>query len=234
MLAARAAFGMGDGNCMLTAIGIGGAGLVVGFGVSRLSLWLSASDEATARAATLKRDVALSLFAGALGIWAALASPHWMIAVVSALLAWQLLTLAVVDGENFWLPDVLTWPLVATGLLAAWWLEPENLPARGIGAAAGFVVLWLLGWLYRRLRGREGLGGGDPFLMAGAGAWVGWMGLASVMLWAGVAGLSLVIARRVTGKAVSAQDALPFGVFLAIGIWLTWLYGPLGLALSGR
>ena len=43
------------------------------------------------------------------------------------------------------------------------------------------------------------------------------------------AGLSLVIARRVTGKAVSSQDALPFGVFLAIGIWLTWLYGPLGL-----
>ena len=68
--------------------------------------------------------------------------------------------------------------------------------------------------------------------MAGAGAWVGWMGLASVMLWAGVAGLSLVTARRVTGKAVSGQDALPFGVFLAIGIWLTWLYGPLGLALT--
>jgi leader peptidase (prepilin peptidase)/N-methyltransferase len=219
---------------MLATVGIGAGGLVVGLAVSRLSLWLAALDGEAARAANLKRDAALSLFGGGLGVWAALASPSLLIAAVSAVLAWQLLMLAVVDGENFWLPDVLTWPLVVTGLLAAWWLEPDSLMARAIGAAAGFGLLWGLGWLYRRLRGREGLGGGDPFLMAGAGAWVGWMGLASVMLWAGVAGLSLVIARRVTGKAVSGQDALPFGVFLAIGIWLTWLYGPLGLAISGR
>lgn len=219
---------------MLAAVGIGAGGLIVGLAVSRLSLWLAALDGEAARATSLKRDMALSLFGGGLGVWAALASPSLLIAAVSAVLAWQLLMLAVVDGENFWLPDVLTWPLVVTGLLAAWWLEPESLMARAIGAAAGFGLLWGLGWLYRRLRGREGLGGGDPFLMAGAGAWVGWMGLASVMLWAGVAGLSLVIARQVTGKAVSGQDALPFGVFLAIGIWLTWLYGPLGLAISGR
>jgi leader peptidase (prepilin peptidase) / N-methyltransferase len=218
---------------MLATVGIGAGGLVVGLAVSRLSLWLAALDGEAARASSLKRDVALSLMGGGLGLWAALASPGLLIAAVTAVLAWQLLMLAVVDGENFWLPDVLTWPLVVTGLLAAWWLEPDSLMARAIGAAAGFVLLWGLGWLYRRLRGREGLGGGDPFLMAGAGAWVGWMGLASVMLWAGVAGLSLVIARRVTGKAVSGQDALPFGVFLAIGIWLTWLYGPLGLV-SGR
>ncbi|MEH6697838.1 MAG: A24 family peptidase [Brevundimonas sp.] len=219
---------------MLATVGIGAGGLIVGLAVSRLSLWLAALDGEVARAPSLKRDGALSLMAGGLGVWAALASPTVLFAAVSALLAWQLLMLAVVDGENFWLPDVLTWPLVVTGLFAAWWLEPGSLMARAIGAAAGFGLLWGLGWLYRRLRGREGLGGGDPFLMAGAGAWVGWMGLASVMLWAGLAGLSLVIARRVTGKAVSGQDALPFGVLLAIGIWLTWLYGPLGLAISGR
>lgn len=219
---------------MLATVGIGAGGLIVGLAVSRLSLWLAALDGEVARAPSLKRDGALSLMAGGLGVWAALASPTVLFAAVSALLAWQLLMLAVVDGENFWLPDVLTWPLGVTGLFAAWWLEPGSLMARAIGAAAGFGLLWGLGWLYRRLRGREGLGGGDPFLMAGAGAWVGWMGLASVMLWAGLAGLSLVIARRVTGKAVSGQDALPFGVFLAIGIWLTWLYGPLGLAISGR
>ena len=217
---------------MLATVGIGAGGLIIGLAVSRLSLWLAALDGEAAREPGLKRDGALSLMAGGLGVWAALASPTVLLAAVSALLAWQLLILAVVDGENFWLPDVLTWPLVVTGLFAAWWLEPDSLMNRATGAAAGFVLLWALGRLYRRLRGREGLGGGDPFLMAGAGAWVGWMGLASVMLWAGVAGLSLVLARRVTGKAVSGQDALPFGVFLAIGIWLTWLYGPLGLALT--
>ncbi|WP_226633722.1 prepilin peptidase [Brevundimonas poindexterae] len=220
---------------MLAAtIGIGLAGLIVGVAVSRLSLWLAATDEAPQKPSSLKRDAVLALAGGGLGLWAALASPELSIALFGALLGWQLLMLAVVDFENFWLPDVLTWPLVATGLLAAFVAEPEALMARAIGAVAGFAALWLMGWLYRRMRGRDGLGGGDPFLMAGAGAWVGWMGLASVMLWGGLAGISLVIARRVTGKAVSGQDALPFGVFLAIGIWLTWLYGPLGMAVSGR
>jgi len=214
---------------MLAAVGIGLTGLMVGLGVSRASLWLAALDGEPARAATPGRDIALGLFAGGLGVWAALASPTLMFAAASALLAWQLLMLAVVDGENFWLPDVLTWPLVVTGLFAAWGLEPEALAGRGLGAAVGFASLSAIGWLYRRMRGRDGLGGGDPFLMAGAGAWVGWQGLASVMLWAGIAGLSLVLARRLTGKGVSGGDALPFGVFLAIGIWLTWLYGPLGL-----
>ncbi|MBD3835325.1 A24 family peptidase, partial [Brevundimonas sp.] len=73
------------------------------------------------------------------------------------------------------------------------------------------------------------LGGGDPFLFAGAGAWVGWMGLPSVLLWACAAGLSVVFAQLVVRRRVSGGDRLPFGVFLAMGIWLTWLYGPLGL-----
>ena len=65
--------------------------------------------------------------------------------------------------------------------------------------------------------------------MAAAGAWTGWMGLPSVLLWASVAGLSLVLARLVLKQPMSTEDRLPFGVFLALGIWMTWLYGPLGL-----
>ena len=65
--------------------------------------------------------------------------------------------------------------------------------------------------------------------MAAGGAWVGWIGLPSVLLWAALSGLSLTAARLLTGHAVSGADRLPFGVFLAIGVWLTWLLGPLGL-----
>ena len=103
---------------MLATVGIGAGGLIVGLAVSRLSLWLAALDGEAARATSLKRDLVLSLFGGGLGVWAASASPSLMIAAVSAVLAWQLLMLAVVDGEHFWLPDVLTWPLVVTGLVA--------------------------------------------------------------------------------------------------------------------
>lgn len=165
----------------------------------------------------------------AIGVWAALSQPSAFAALMTAFLGWQLLLVAVVDAEHFWLPDALTLPLLVTGLAAAAMLESLSLLDAGTGAAAGFAGLWLLARVYRRVRGREGLGGGDPFLLAAGGAWVGWIGLPSVLLWAAVSGLSLTAARRLTGRAISGADRLPFGVFLAVGVWLTWLFGPLGL-----
>lgn len=170
----------------------------------------------------------IELACAGIGLWAAL-HHGGPIALVSAGLGWGLLLIALIDAEHFWLPDVLTLPLGAAGLTAAALFAPEALPDRAIGAAAGFAALWLLAAAYRRLRGREGLGGGDPRLFGAIGAWVGWAGLPSVLLWACAAGFSVVAARLAARKPVSGGDQLPFGVFLAIGAWLTWLYGPLGL-----
>lgn len=187
----------------------------------------------------------IELAAAAIGLWAALRfdDPAW--ALAGAVLGWQLLLIAVIDAEHFWLPDALTLPLFLSGLFAAVALDPANvqsglqwslvgpLKTPLIGAAAGFVVLWLLAFIYKRLRGRDGLGGGDPFLLGAIGAWVGWIGLPSVLLWASLSGLSVVAAKVVLRRPVAGTDRLPFGVFLAIGAWLTWLYGPLGLGLPG-
>ena len=171
----------------------------------------------------------IELACAAMGAWAAVSQPTWIAAAFTAFLGWQLLLIAVVDAEHQWLPDRLTLPLLATGLAAAALLPVPTLRDGVIGAAAGFAGLWVLSRAYRRLRGREGLGGGDPYLLAAIGAWTGWMGLPSVLVWASTAGLSLVVAQRLTGRAVSASDRLPFGVFLGIGAWLTWLLGPIGL-----
>lgn len=185
----------------------------------------------------------IELAAAAIGVWAALRvdDPAW--ALAGAVLGWQLLLIAVIDAEHFWLPDALTLPLFLSGLFAAVALDPANvqsglqwslvvpLKTPLIGAAAGFGVLWLLAFIYKRLRGRDGLGGGDPFLLGAIGAWVGWMGLPSVLLWASLSGLSVVAAKLALRRPVAGTDRLPFGVFLAIGAWLTWLYGPLGLGL---
>lgn len=171
----------------------------------------------------------IELACAAIGAWAVVAQPTLTGVVLTALLGWQLLLIALVDAEHQWLPDRLTLPLLAVGLAAAASLPSLTLRDSLIGAAAGFASLWALSWAYRRFRGREGLGGGDPYLLAAIGAWTGWIGLPSVLVWASTAGLSLVVARRLTGRAVSASDRLPFGVFLAIGAWLTWLLGPIGL-----
>lgn len=164
-----------------------------------------------------------------IGVAAAMTQPSLAAAALTAVLGWQLLLIAVVDAEQFWLPDRLTLPLLATGLVAAAALERHTLIDGAAGAVVGFGSLWLLARAYRHLRGREGLGGGDPILLAAGGAWVGWIGLPSVLLWAATAGLSLVLARRLTGRRVAGDDRLAFGTFLSAGIWLTWLLGPLGL-----
>lgn len=171
----------------------------------------------------------IELGCAGLGVWAVLSQPDIVSAAFTALLGWQLILIAVVDAEHFWLPDVLTLPLLTIGLAAAAILPTGSLLHAAIGAAVGFLGLWLLATAYRHLRQRDGLGGGDPILLAAGGAWVGWIGLPSVLLWASAAALSLVAARLLTGRAVSGQDRLPFGPFLAIGIWMTWLIGPLGL-----
>ena len=56
------------------------------------------------------------------------------------------------------------------------------------------------------------------------------MGLPTVLLWACAVGFSIVLTLLITRRKVSGTDRLPFGTFLAVGMWLTWLYGPLGLA----
>ncbi|WP_366855556.1 A24 family peptidase [Brevundimonas sp.] len=148
--------------------------------------------------------------------------------MAGAVLAWQLLLIAIIDAEHFWLPDVLTLPLLGTGLAAAALIEPHLLVDRLIGAVAGFVSLWLVALLYRSLRGREGLGGGDPRLFAGIGAWVGWAALPTVLVWACLAGLSVALVGAARVRRLDLIQRLPFGTFLAIGAWLAWLFGPLG------
>lgn len=183
----------------------------------------------TCAAPIARRYLALELACPALALWAASAREGPEI-LIGAALAWTLLLLALLDGEHFWLPDQLTLPLAGAGLAVAAFSRSEPTAFDAVlGAGVGFGFFWGLAWLYERVRGREGLGGGDARLLAAAGAWVGWIGLPSVLLWASLAGLSLVFARRLLGQPIRADDRIPFGIFLALGLWLTWLYGPLGI-----
>jgi leader peptidase (prepilin peptidase)/N-methyltransferase len=145
---------------------------------------------------------------------------------VDAALGWWLLVLGWIDWRHMIMPDVLTLPLIPLGLAAAGILEPENLPGRLIGVAAGFFGLWLVAGVYRRTRGREGLGLGDAKLLAAAGAWVGASGLPSVLAGAALGGLAAAGGMMLAGRRLDRYSALPFGPFLAAATWLVWLYGP--------
>jgi leader peptidase (prepilin peptidase)/N-methyltransferase len=144
-------------------------------------------------------------------------------AIPAAVLGWWLLGLALIDLRSWRLPDVLTLPLIILGLAGAWLgLVPEIGPVAALlGAAGGYLVLAMLGWLYHRLRGRQGLGLGDAKLLAAAGAWLGPASLAWVILLAAPLGLFLAIAR---GTPLKGDSAVPFGPPLALAFWLLFLW----------
>lgn len=141
-------------------------------------------------------------------------------------LGWALLVLAAVDWEHFELPDVLTLPLIPAGLALTWWLAPEALLAHALGAALGWAGFAGLAALYRRWRGRDGLGEGDAKLLAAGGAWLGLAALPELVLLAALLGLLLALALRLGGRALKADTALPFGPALALAIFALRLHGP--------
>ncbi|WP_281300266.1 MULTISPECIES: A24 family peptidase [unclassified Iodidimonas] len=136
-----------------------------------------------------------------------------------------LLTLAVIDARHFFLPDLLTLPLILMGLFVAGFIGPVDLLSAALGAMAGYGLLAGIAYAYRHLRGREGLGLGDAKLLAAAGAWMGWQALPYVLLLASLSGLFYVLGQRLRGHHLGAGDAIPFGPFIALSFWLLWLYG---------
>jgi leader peptidase (prepilin peptidase) / N-methyltransferase len=168
------------------------------------------------------RHLAIELAAAMIGIVAALAHPL-PLALVTAMFGWWLLLIAALDLEHQWLPDLLTLPLLAIGLLAAWAGFGAPLAERAAGAAIGWAALAAIAFLYRRLRGREGMGGGDPKMFGAIGAWVGAWNLPAILLGAGLLGLAAVLAMRLRGQQVSATTRLPLGTLMALAAWPAWL-----------
>ncbi|WP_447758756.1 prepilin peptidase [Sphingopyxis fribergensis] len=130
-----------------------------------------------------------------------------------ALLGWLLLPLALLDARHFWLPDRLNALLAVAGLLLAGPLLGTLLLDRWIGALAGGAVLALIAWTYRRARGTEGMGGGDPKLVAAIGAWLGWQALPLMLLLASLGGIVWALIAQRKGDRPLGERRVPFGVF---------------------
>lgn len=137
---------------------------------------------------------------------------------VGVLLGWTLLLLAGLDLKAYWLPEWLTLPLIAAGLVFA--AMDDRLPAALAGAMLGFAVPAGLAVLFRRWRGYDGMGLGDALLLAAAGAWLGWRSLPALVLIACLLGLLLAVWQR---RRRPEEPRIAFGACIAPVLWLAWL-----------
>jgi len=148
------------------------------------------------------------------------------IAAAGALLfTWSMIALTFIDLDTFYLPDSITLPLLWLGLLLNLGGTYTSLPSAVIGAAAGYLSLWSVYWIFKWATGKEGMGYGDFKLLAAIGAWLGWQALPLTILLSSLVGAAIGIGMIVfAGRGRSAP--IPFGPYLAIAGMIALLHGP--------
>ena len=145
-------------------------------------------------------------------------------APAAALFSSLMLALAIIDIDHMILPDALTWPGIALGILLQPLLPWARLGDGPWGALAGAVAGALLGggvllavWLtWYLVRREEGMGLGDVKMLAVIGAFLGWKGVLVALFIAALSGATVGLLLMAWG-GLGAKSKLPFGAFLALG-----------------
>jgi leader peptidase (prepilin peptidase) / N-methyltransferase len=147
--------------------------------------------------------------------------PVFLAALLWASLASTLVLLALIDWDTTLLPDRVVLPLGAAGLASSYaGFTPHNLLA---AAASAAVVLGLMGglaWVFRRIKGESGIGGGDLKLLAALATWWGLVDVLYIVLWASVVNVVWCLVWR-RFKGVSPQAEWPFGPAIVVAA-LVW------------
>jgi leader peptidase (prepilin peptidase) / N-methyltransferase len=160
--------------------------------------------------------MALFVIHGEVFGWSALLVPR-------LLFACAMIVLFAIDLEHHLLPNVITLPAIAIGLISSAVLPPGIVDAV-IGVVVGGGVLWLIGEAYFRYSGHEGMGGGDVKMLAMIGAFLGWKLVLVTLVLSSVAG-SVIGLFVILIKRGGMKYALPYGTFLALGALVASLAG---------
>src|SRR4029079_4006810 len=149
-------------------------------------------------------------------------------ALVEMAFVTSLLVLSLIDLDHQILPDVITIPGIAVGVVASVVLGgwPAGLRS-ALPAAGGYVAFWGVASAYRRARGVEGLGQGDWKLAAMLGAFLGWERMLLTILLASLLG-PIVRVALIVARGTASQHPLPLGTFLGLaGVVVLFIGQPL-------
>lgn len=137
---------------------------------------------------------------------------------------WSLIAMSMIDIDHQILPDSMTLSLMWLGLLLNIDHTFVDLQSAVIGAAAGYLSLWSVYWIFKLATGKDGMGFGDFKLLAALGAWFGWQFLPMIILLSSLVGAAVGIA----GIIILGRDKnipIPFGPYLATAGWIAAMWG---------
>ena len=149
---------------------------------------------------------------------------YGFITVAALIFVWSMITLAFIDLDTQLLPDEVTLPLLWIGLLINLGNGFTDISSAVIGAASGYIFLWLIYWFFKIATGKEGMGYGDFKLLAVIGAWFGWKMLPLVILLSSLAGAVIGIGLIIVAKN-KRDTPFPFGPYLVGGGLVALFWG---------
>ena len=130
-----------------------------------------------------------------------------------------------IDLDHQLLPDSITLPTLAFGLVTAF-LDGVQPGLRSLlGAVTGAAAVYLIAVFGQALFHQDSMGGGDLKLVAAIGAYLGWSPVLGMLL------LSFFLAAPVTiigmaTRKIGASSKVPFGPFIAVATYLVMFWGP--------
>ena len=134
-----------------------------------------------------------------------------------------------IDLKHFIIPNELTFPLMAIGFFKSFdpnldqYLFPDYINSL-IGGVAGYLIIWLIIFAYKKLRNKEGMGLGDAKLLSAIGFWFGWVSVPLIIFFSSVIAL-LYVAPTLINKTKSLTTEIPFGPYLIIGTLVYIIFG---------
>ncbi len=149
--------------------------------------------------------------------------PSW-VTVAYCVLYSALLVVAGTDLSHKIIPNAVTFPGIAVGLICAATVLPLGFLDSLLGILVGGGILWFLAWVSPYLFGKEGMGGGDIKLLAMIGAFLGWKPALMTIMIGSFLG-SLVGVTLIAGQLIKREDYIPFGPFLVCGALVTLFFG---------
>ena len=126
-----------------------------------------------------------------------------------------------IDLKHFIIPNEITYPLMVIGFIKSFDpnlnmdLFPDFMNSL-IGGLFGYMIIWLIIFIYKKLRDKEGMGLGDAKLLSVIGFWFGWVSIPFVIFFSSTVALLSTLPDLIKNKK-NLSSQIPFGPYIIIG-----------------
>ena len=134
-----------------------------------------------------------------------------------------------IDLKHFIIPDLLNFSLIFLGLLKNF-IPTKNLNFNYdieqsiIGGVVGYLTIWIIIFLYKKLKNLDAMGLGDAKLMAAIGTFFGLKSIPLILFLSSIIAL-LIVLPSLVNKTRNLKAEIPFGPYILISAGFYYFYG---------